>query len=465
MEPSKEFTEIKEGSATIRVPGTNVFYNKVQVMNRDISILALQTFSQQWNPRKPVRQGLRAIEALAATGLRSIRYAKECPGIFHTLIVNDLVQSAVDTIKDNIIFNEIDPAIVIPNRGDACEVLMQNVNGMDNFDFIDLDPFGTSAPFIDPALRSISNGGMIAITCTDMRNLAGVETAACFSLYGAMPLRGVIVPEMALRILLGTLERAASRLKKSIEPVLSLYMGYYVRCFVRVRKSPAEAQKSSLLLSNVYKCNACQSFWHKPLGEISPRGKLRASHAPALSQCKVCQSDLFIGGPIYNASMHNADFINGMLLNLKKEPNHLTHINNIRGLLENCMDEIDTPFFYSPSSMSSQIHISAPPILPLKSALENLGYKTSNTHAEGGFIKTNATAEIVWDVLKCWNELHPNENPRRQAKDPLSQKILSIPPSIKADFDTSEELLARQSSKRFYPNPEENWGPKKKPTG
>lgn len=37
MEPSAEFTEICEGKATIRVPGSSkVFYNPVQEFNRDL---------------------------------------------------------------------------------------------------------------------------------------------------------------------------------------------------------------------------------------------------------------------------------------------------------------------------------------------------------------------------------------------------------------------------------------------
>lgn len=46
------------------------------------------------------------LEALSATGLRSIRYAKEVPNV-SKIIANDLSQEAVDTIKENIVHNDV----------------------------------------------------------------------------------------------------------------------------------------------------------------------------------------------------------------------------------------------------------------------------------------------------------------------------------------------------------------------
>lgn len=45
--------------------------------------------------------GLRVLEALSATGLRSIRYAIEVPGI-KQIIANDLSTAAVKSIRENI---------------------------------------------------------------------------------------------------------------------------------------------------------------------------------------------------------------------------------------------------------------------------------------------------------------------------------------------------------------------------
>lgn len=43
----------------------------------------------------------------------------------------------------------------------------------DRVDVVDLDPYGTAAPFIDSAVQSVSDGGLLAVTCTDLAVLAG----------------------------------------------------------------------------------------------------------------------------------------------------------------------------------------------------------------------------------------------------------------------------------------------------
>ncbi|KAJ3020236.1 tRNA methyltransferase 1 [Thoreauomyces humboldtii] len=57
------------------------------------------------------------LEALSATGLRSIRYAKDIKGI-KSILANDLLEDAVEAIKQNVTANDVDH-IVIPNLGDA----------------------------------------------------------------------------------------------------------------------------------------------------------------------------------------------------------------------------------------------------------------------------------------------------------------------------------------------------------
>lgn len=57
------------------------------------------------------------LEALSATGLRSIRYAKEIPNVTK-IIANDLSEQAVETIKANIVHNQVENLIDI-NHDDA----------------------------------------------------------------------------------------------------------------------------------------------------------------------------------------------------------------------------------------------------------------------------------------------------------------------------------------------------------
>lgn len=41
------------------------------------------------------------------------------------------------------------------------------------FDVVDLDPYGTPAMFLDSAMQSVKDGGLMLVTATDMAVLCG----------------------------------------------------------------------------------------------------------------------------------------------------------------------------------------------------------------------------------------------------------------------------------------------------
>lgn len=144
VEKKTEQNNIKEGSAEILTQG-HVFYNPVQEFNRDISISVIATYSKLFedeikkerikrknyrlkveeNPALPVVASeednnggfLRILEALSASGLRSVRYAKEIPGV-KEIIANDLSKQAVESIKLNAKHNNVE-SLVTPSHSDA----------------------------------------------------------------------------------------------------------------------------------------------------------------------------------------------------------------------------------------------------------------------------------------------------------------------------------------------------------
>lgn len=58
------------------------------------------------------------MEALSATGLRSIRYAQEIPNV-DMIVANDLDKDAVELIRRNVIDNFGEDAKIKPNQNDA----------------------------------------------------------------------------------------------------------------------------------------------------------------------------------------------------------------------------------------------------------------------------------------------------------------------------------------------------------
>ena len=56
------------------------------------------------------------------------------------------------------------------------------------FDVVDLDPYGTAVPFLESAIQCIADGGLLAVTCTDMAVLCARSPHVCFYKYGGAPL-------------------------------------------------------------------------------------------------------------------------------------------------------------------------------------------------------------------------------------------------------------------------------------
>lgn len=72
-------------------------------------------------------KGLRVLEAMAASGLRSIRYAKEIEGLGR-IDCNDLDEKAVENIRRNVAYNGGRPAELIqPIQGDCRLTMYQRV--------------------------------------------------------------------------------------------------------------------------------------------------------------------------------------------------------------------------------------------------------------------------------------------------------------------------------------------------
>eukprot|EP01012_Entosiphon_sulcatum_P027583 TRINITY_DN3325_c0_g1_i1.p1 TRINITY_DN3325_c0_g1~~TRINITY_DN3325_c0_g1_i1.p1 ORF type:complete len:587 (+),score=82.17 TRINITY_DN3325_c0_g1_i1:1239-2999(+) len=275
--------KVVEGKAAVLFPAarSGVFYNKAQVVNRDLSILVLRVFAEilPLSKRKVQRDKLHVLEALGASGLRSIRYWKEIPGVAH-ITCNDLSTKAHDSIQENLAFNDV-PIVtefggagVKPNCDDAVTLMMGSRGGAPGacprFNVIDLDPYGSAVPFVDAAVQSVDEGGLLCVTCTDSAVLCGTYPETCFAKYNAITARAKYCHESGVRILLGFLEKACNRHGRHIVPLLSLSIDFYVRVFVRVFTSKAEVKYAISKMSHVQQCSDCCNFHIQPVGLVLP---------------------------------------------------------------------------------------------------------------------------------------------------------------------------------------------------
>ncbi|GEQ66736.1 hypothetical protein JCM33374_g399 [Metschnikowia sp. JCM 33374] len=125
---------------------------------------------------------IRILEGLSATGLRAVRYGHEIPNVAR-VVANDLLPEAVRSINRSSEYNGLQEKVV-GHQGDAIKY-MGSLPGAEKFHVVDLDPYGTAAPFIDSAVQSVRDNGLLLVTCTDAGVLAGNGyPEKCFALYG-----------------------------------------------------------------------------------------------------------------------------------------------------------------------------------------------------------------------------------------------------------------------------------------
>ena len=487
--------DVYEGKAKITFNNPNeVFYNPVQVFNRDLSVACIQVYTEELFPltvkfKKKLKQrhiakedisdekssdndhsntgetpGIILFEGLAASGLRSIRYALEVKGI-EEIVASDISSDAFQLMSKNVENNQVSQ-IIKPVQMDASLVMYQRRHPIHSrFDVIDLDPYGSPAEFLDGAVQCVSDGGMLAVTCTDMAVLCGNHSEACYAKYGSMSLKGKFCHEMALRIILSCIDSHANHYKRYIVPLVSISADFYIRVFVQVFTSAAEVKRSASKRSLVYHCVGCGSFFFQPVGKRIEEGKSKkyppGTGPPVGETCPQCGRRFHLGGPIWSEPIHNQEFAQKVLNKVKKNPAEYKTSERMIGMLTLISEELgNSPLYYTLDHLSSIVHCTTPSMIQLRSAIMRCGYDVSGSHAAKLAIKTNAPNNVVWDIMRTWVKIYPL---KKEHENSPGHVILSKPSQTEVSFEfkPGANPTSRQLKMTRYPeNPEPEWGPR-----
>ncbi|KAF2727168.1 TRM-domain-containing protein [Polyplosphaeria fusca] len=404
------------------------------------------------------RPDFRILDALSATGLRALRYAKEIPSAT-AITANDMSSKATESIALNIQHNQLNDKITA-HTGNAIAYMYGFVDSKIGYDVIDLDPYGTAAPFIDAAVQALNNDGLLCVTCTDSAIFASHGyLEKTYSQYGGLPLKGVPCHEGGLRLLLHAIASSAARYGKAIEPLLSLSIDYYIRVFVRIRKAPNEVKLLAGKTMIVYHCDSgCGSWSTQFLARNRPQDnrngdtfyKHTFAQAPSSGEfCEHCGFKRHLSGPMYGGPLHNTAFIERMLAHLQQADADTYQTNErIVGMLHTAMEEmtygVETdkrsgsektkqlnsliprvdpaeldlhPFFFIPSALAKVITCQAPPTSAVRGALMRAGYRVTMSHCKPGSIRTDASWTAIWHIMLEWaRQRAPVRNPPTKGK-------------------------------------------------
>lgn len=196
-----------------------VFYNPVMKSNRNISILLLNSLSQQ---------GMKMAFPLAGSGVRAIRFWQELKkSKIKELVVNDLKPNFRSYFRENLSLNEIKAEQIKVFNQDASLFLLQQ----EGFDYIDLDPFGSPNDFLYAAVKRLSRQGILAVTATDTAALTGTYPKVTLRKYWSTSVKTHLMHETGLRILIRKIQLQGLQFDKALIPLLSYHKDHYFRVY------------------------------------------------------------------------------------------------------------------------------------------------------------------------------------------------------------------------------------------
>jgi tRNA (guanine26-N2/guanine27-N2)-dimethyltransferase len=213
-----------------RMPG---FYNPIMKFARDMDVCTLAAMEQ-----KPSK----FLDALAGTGARGIRLMVEVPGMRGNVILNELSPRGFALVNLNLRENGISAEV-------HDEEFMSAVN-IAPFDWIDIDPYGTPAPFLHPAVAAIKKG-YLSVTATDTSVLSMTYPSVCRRRYGIHGTKTYMPHEIGLRGLLSYVVRTAASLDRGVRVLISYSADHYYRCIVELRTGAQRADGSLARLGHL----------------------------------------------------------------------------------------------------------------------------------------------------------------------------------------------------------------------
>lgn len=367
---------ITEGGTTLLVPAPDpsasfppgsapVFYNPRMALNRDATVLFLRSLSEGALPAD-------YLDAMGATGLRGLRVAGET-GV--PVVINDRSPRALGLAATN-----------ADRLGLTVETVRSDANALMSsrrFGAVDLDPFGSPAPFTDAACRSAVR--YLFVTATDTAPLCGAHLRAGMRRYFARPMNTEYHAEVGLRVLLGFVVRELVKYDRGLVPLCCFAREHFVRLHLGLRQGAAAADETLARIGYVHQCRSC-------LGRVEQAG-LVAEPVP----CPTCGGETVPVGPLWLGALNDPTTIGAMREHVSGST--LEKGTALERLLATLAGELPTATHYDYHVLAKRAGASPPAIETVLETLRSEGYMASRAHYSGTAIKTDAPLERVTAAL------------------------------------------------------------------
>uniref|UniRef100_A0A8D0CFZ5 tRNA (guanine(26)-N(2))-dimethyltransferase n=1 Tax=Scleropages formosus TaxID=113540 RepID=A0A8D0CFZ5_SCLFO len=297
---------------------SDTYFNRKMKTNRQLVFCSLAVLAEERSP-------LDCLDAFGATGIMGLQWAKHLRSAVKVTI-NDINESCVKMIRENCRLNHIR---VESSRGPrhtdvagdvegvpiaSVEVVKMDANVIMHlrpFDYIHLDPFGTAVNYLDAAFRNVRNLGIVSITSTDTGTLYSKALNVTLRHYGCHIVRTEYYKELAARMVVATVARAAARCNKGIEVLLAVALEHFVLVVVRVLRGPTQADEAVKKIRQLVHCQWCEERVFLRAGNMVEENLYR--QLPCNCQGSMPGKTAVELGPLWAGPLFNTGFLRRML--------------------------------------------------------------------------------------------------------------------------------------------------------
>ncbi len=382
---------VREGLAEIIIPDPDayrrgdgvyepawapVFYNPRMAFNRDVAVLVARYVSRRTGR-------LRVVEPLTGTGVRAIRYALEAGAEAYAA---DIDPEAARLARENAERNGVADRVHV----ECCEarLFMEKLSSMISPELIDIDPFGSPAPFLDAALHLSHGRGVIAATATDLAPLTGSRPRPLRRRYMVEAAPSHWGKEMAVRVLAGFIARRAAAYDYAARPLLAYYADHYVRVYMELSRGARRADK--VLQECIAYAATCPKCGYTEYTSKPCHG----------ARCPYCGAQLGLTGPLYSCSLADVEALRDMLRDAE-EATWLAEGGRVVSLFRTLIEEyrVGVKPYYRLDRICSFLHVNMPKLTILIDELRSLGYHASRTHFDPRGFRTDAPHSVVLSLI------------------------------------------------------------------
>ena len=212
--------------------------------------------------QQAAQEPLRVLDLMAGCGIRALRYGLEAGA--RAVWANDADADRLPVLQANL----------APLAAAGCAVWTTALTGQKlladcllqerRFALLDLDAFGCPTALVAPALEALQFGGVLYLASTDGRSPTGHDRRAAIRALGAAARAHPASWELALRLQIGVVARAAWALGRGVTPLFSFSEGRTFRVALQLQRRADPQQER--LLGMLAHCHGCgeqfsQSLW------------------------------------------------------------------------------------------------------------------------------------------------------------------------------------------------------------